>query len=86
MNRHRTDAVSLAFGAVFLLIAGWWVVGRTIDIGLPAFGWLLALALIVVGGLGLLGALRGPRELAANRSEPPAEQDPARDPADDDPY
>jgi len=58
MNRHRTDAVSLAFGAVFLLLAGWWAIGRTIDIGLPAFGWLLALGLIAVGALGLVGALR----------------------------
>jgi hypothetical protein len=72
MNRHRTDAISLAFGAVFLLIAGWWVVGRTIDIGLPAFGWLVALGLIVVGALGLIGALRGgSREPVATTSEPP---------------
>jgi hypothetical protein len=59
MNRHRTDAVSLAFGAVFLLVAGWWVIGRTIDVGLPTLGWAVALGLIVIGVLGLLGALRG---------------------------
>ncbi|OLB79195.1 MAG: hypothetical protein AUI14_10985 [Actinobacteria bacterium 13_2_20CM_2_71_6] len=63
MNRHRTDAVSLAFGAVFLLVAGWWLVGRTVDIGLPTLGWAVALGLIVVGVLGLLGSLRrGPKE------------------------
>jgi len=72
MNRHRTDAISLAFGAVFLLIAGWWVVGRTIDIGLPTFGWTLALGLIAVGALGLIGALRGgSREPATSRPEQP---------------
>jgi hypothetical protein len=72
MNRHRTDAVSLAFGAVFLLIAGWWVVGRTIDIGLPTFGWTLALGLIAVGAVGLVGALRGgSREPAPSRPEQP---------------
>jgi hypothetical protein len=72
MNRHRTDAISLAFGAVFLLVAGWWVVGRTVDIALPAFGWTLALGLIVVGAVGLIGALRGgSREPVANRSDQP---------------
>jgi len=80
MNRHRTDAVSLAFGAVFLLIAGWWVVGRTIDIRLPTFGWVLALGLIAVGGVGLVGALRGgSREPVASQPEQPAERNPADD-------
>ncbi|OLE30643.1 MAG: hypothetical protein AUG44_00785 [Actinobacteria bacterium 13_1_20CM_3_71_11] len=72
MNRHRTDAVSLAFGAVFLLIAGWWVIGRTVDIGLPALGWAVAMGLIVIGVLGLLGALRGGhREQVSAPPEPP---------------
>jgi hypothetical protein len=72
MNRHRTDAVSLAFGAVFLLVAGWWLIGRTIDIGLPALGWAVALGLIVIGVLGLLGALRGGhREQVSAPPEPP---------------
>jgi TRAP-type C4-dicarboxylate transport system permease small subunit len=59
MKRHRTDALSLAFGAVFLLVAGWWLIGRTIDVGLPTLGWAVALGLIVIGVFGLLGALRG---------------------------
>ena len=72
MNRHRTDVVSLAFGAVFLLVAGWWVIGRTIDIGLPALGWAVALGLILVGVLGLLGALRGGhREPVGGGTDPP---------------
>jgi hypothetical protein len=80
MNRHRTDAISLAFGAVFLLIAGWWVVGRTIDIGLPAFGWTLAVGLIAVGALGLIGALRGgSREQVASQPEPHEPWNPSDD-------
>ena len=72
MKRHRTDAVSLAFGAVFLLTAGWWLIGRTIDVGLPTLGWAVALGLIVIGVLGLLGALRGGhREQAGGGTEPP---------------
>ena len=71
MNRHRTDVVSLAFGAVFLLVAGWWVIGRTIDIGLPTLGWAVALGLIVIGVLGLRGALRGHREQVGGGTEPP---------------
>jgi hypothetical protein len=80
MNRHRTDAISLAFGAVFLLIAGWWAVGRTIDVGLPAFGWTLAVGLIVVGVLGLVGALRGgSREPVASQPEPHEPWNPGED-------
>jgi hypothetical protein len=86
MNRHRTDAISLAFGAIFLLIAGWWVVGRTVDIGLPTFGWVLALALIVVGAVGLVGALRGPRAPVADAPvADQAEQPHDWHPTDDEP-
>jgi hypothetical protein len=75
MNRHRTDAISLAFGAVFLLIAGWWAVGRTIDVGLPGLGWLVAVGLIAIGALGLVGALRGPRDREPVASEPSSLED-----------
>jgi hypothetical protein len=71
MNRHRTDAVSLSFGAVFLLVAGWWAIGSRLHIGLPALGWVLAVGLILVGALGLLAALRGGRrEPTAGPPEP----------------
>jgi len=59
MTRHRTDGLSLGFGAVFLFTAGWWLIGRVVDLRLPHLGWLLALALIVVGVTGLARALRG---------------------------
>jgi hypothetical protein len=56
------------------------VVGRTIDIRLPTFGWVLALGLIVVGGVGLVGALRGgSREPVASQPEKPAEWNPSDD-------
>lgn len=74
MNRHRTDAVSLAFGAIFIFLAGWWAVGRSIDIGLPTFGWVVAVGLIVVGALGLLGALRRGQP-APSRTTDPADED-----------
>ena len=71
MKRHRTDAVSLAFGAVFLLIAGWWLIGQRIDLGLPQLGWALAVGLIALGVLGLFGALRGRHEPVASTAEQP---------------
>ena len=70
MNRHRTDAVSLVFGALFLLIAGWWLISRTVQIGLPTLGWLLALGLIALGAIGVLGTVRNNRPPDA-APEPP---------------
>jgi hypothetical protein len=71
MKRHRTDALSLAFGAVYLLVAGWWLIGQRIDLGLPQLGWALALGLIVLGVVGLLGAMRSHREPVRSSPEPP---------------
>jgi hypothetical protein len=67
MRPHRTDGVSLSFGLLFLLIAGWWAVSRVMTVHLPALGWLVAGALIVFGAIGLLGAIRSGR-----RAETPA--------------
>jgi hypothetical protein len=66
MKKHRTDGMSLVFGVVFLLVAAWWLFGRTVHIGLGTLGWVTAVALIAIGGLGLLGALRG-RDHEQNR-------------------
>jgi len=71
MKPHRTDAVSLAFGAVFLLVAGWWLIGQRIDLGLPQLGWLVAFGLIGLGVLGLFGALRGGRRQSVPSTEQP---------------
>ena len=74
MNRHRTDAVSLAFGAIFVLIAGFWLIGRSVQIGLPTLGWVVALGLILLGGLGVLGTVRGKRP--AGPDQPPWPDEP----------
>jgi hypothetical protein len=71
MKPHRLDAVSLAFGAVFLLIAGWWLIGQRIDLGLPQLGWLVALGLIGLGALGLIGALRNRQPARSTSEQPP---------------
>jgi len=65
MKRHRTDGVSLTFGLIFLLIAGWWLIAQSVDVPLPRVGWIVAGGLILLGVLGLVGALR------SGRSEPP---------------
>lgn len=62
MRQHRTDGVSLVFGLIFLLVAVGWLVSQLVDVKVAALGWVAAVALIVVGGLGLLAALRKPGE------------------------
>jgi uncharacterized membrane protein HdeD (DUF308 family) len=66
VRSHRTDTVSLVFGLIFLFLALWVLAGRTLSIGLPTLGWIVAAALITLGTLGLLGALRANR-----RGDPP---------------
>jgi hypothetical protein len=58
MKPHRTDGVSLAFALIFLAIVAWWLAAQLFRLVLPAFGWFVAGALILLGVLGLLGALR----------------------------
>ena len=62
MKAHRTDLVSFAFGLVFLALSGL-VAARPDCSGSPcrAVGWFLAGALILIGVLGLVGALRSGR-------------------------
>ncbi|NUT37471.1 MAG: hypothetical protein HOV79_30880 [Hamadaea sp.] len=71
MKRHSLDVLSLVFGLVFLLIAGLWSVRRVFEVELPPAGYFFAGALVVAGVLGIVSALRGPR----NRQ--PAETDEA---------
>jgi hypothetical protein len=61
MKAHRTDRVSLTFGLLFLAVAAWWLVSRLVDLPLPAGGWFVAGALILIGLLGVVGALRSAR-------------------------
>lgn len=61
MKAHRTDLVSFAFGLTFLALALWWLLARILGLTLPPVGWFLAGALVLIGLLGLLGALRSGR-------------------------
>jgi hypothetical protein len=62
MKPHRADLVSLVFGVVFVLIAVRQAIAAWLDVDLPAFGWLAAFALLTLGVVGLVGAVRGGRE------------------------
>ncbi|SCE79026.1 hypothetical protein GA0074695_1137 [Micromonospora viridifaciens] len=73
MKAHRTDVVSFAFGLVFLALSAWWLLGRILGLMLPPVGWFLAGALILVGLLSLVGALRSGR----HTDPEPARQGPA---------
>lgn len=77
MRAHRTDPVSLIFALVFLAIAAWWLVAQLLDLPVPDAGWFVAGLLILVGVLGLLGALRAGRASAASATAAPAESAPA---------
>jgi len=66
MKRHRTDLLSLLFGAGFLLVVLGWLLRGRYTVHLPVFGWMLAVGLIAAGVLGLLGVLR------SGRDQPPA--------------
>lgn len=74
MKPHRTDGVSLTFAMIFLSLVAWWLLSRLFELPLPAVGWFVAGALIFIGALGLLGALR------SGRGEQPAPPPPAEEP------
>jgi hypothetical protein len=76
MKPHRTDGVSLSFALVFLAVVGWYALAQVVDLDLPAVGWFVAGGLILLGVLGLFGALRSARQApvpaVAPASVPPA--------------
>ncbi|WP_426508038.1 hypothetical protein ACPPVO_56775 [Dactylosporangium sp. McL0621] len=61
MKPHRLDGVSLTFGLIFLGIVVVWLFNQAVSVNLNA-GWIVAVGLILFGGLGLLGALRSDKE------------------------
>lgn len=69
MKKHRTDGLSLTFGLIFLVITVWWLAAQTVNLSLPNAGWFVAGTLIVLGVLGLVGALR------AGRGGPPQDEE-----------
>jgi hypothetical protein len=60
MNRHETDVLSMVFGVAFLAVAAVWVVAKVLDISWLSIGWLFAVAMVVIGLLGLLSVFRRP--------------------------
>ena len=66
MKAHRTDGISLSFALVFFAIFAWWTIAQVVDLELPAVGWFVAGGLILLGVLGLVGALRSARAATAD--------------------
>ena len=64
MNRHDTDAVSLAFGVIFVGVAAWWLLDRVVDLWAPSASWFAAGLLLLLGAIGLVRALRSDRPAA----------------------
>lgn len=93
MKAHRTDVVSFAFGLAFLGLSAWWLLARILGLALPPVGWFLAGGLILIGLLGLVGAMRSgrhpePEPAEATVSAPyeagtPAASTPAAEEADE---
>ena len=83
MRRHATDLVSLIFGLIFVVGAGWWFtvnyLNLTINWELPHLGWFLAGGLIVLGLLGVAASLR--REPPAAEPATVVQTTPANEPA-----
>lgn len=82
MKPHRTDLLSLTFALIFLAIFGWWVFAQVVHVNVPAAGWWVAFGLILLGLLGLMGAIRSAHNAnAAQRSAVPApDPNPSFDP------
>ncbi len=78
MKAHRTDVVSLGFGLFFVALAAWWLLAQLLGLALPPVGWFLAGGLLLIGVLGLVGALRSGR---GNRTAGPQGATPGTAPA-----
>jgi hypothetical protein len=62
MKRHRIDSVSLVFGLLFLAVASGWLFTRSFHVSWNTGSWTIAVGLIIIGVVGLIGALRRPDE------------------------
>ena len=69
MRRHETDAVSLVAGLLFLAVAVVHIAARSTNTEL-SLRWMVPAVLVLLGVVGLLGALRGPRRTAAEAAAP----------------
>jgi hypothetical protein len=61
MKPHPTDSVSLGAGLVFLWIAGFWLLGRFVDLDISALALLAAGLLVIIGAVGMAHVLRAAR-------------------------
>ena len=78
MKPHRTDALSLTFGLIFVGAVTVWVLNKVVNSELPGIGWFVAAALLIAGSIGLVTALRSDRSNAASEA---AASEAAGDPA-----
>ena len=60
MRRHEIDAVSLAAGLLFLIVAVVHIVARSTETDLN-LRWMVPAVLVLLGVLGMLSAVRFPR-------------------------
>jgi hypothetical protein len=60
VRRHEIDAVSLAAGLLFLVVAAVHIVARSTETDLN-LRWMVPAVLVLLGVLGLLSAVRFPR-------------------------
>jgi hypothetical protein len=65
VRRHEIDAVSLAAGLLFLVVAGVHIVARSTETDLN-LRWMVPAVLVLLGVLGLLSAVRFPRREPAD--------------------
>jgi hypothetical protein len=68
MKAHRTDALSLAFGMLFLIIAGAFLANRAFEVRLPDMGILVAIGIVILGAIIAITALfphRKPKSVSA---------------------
>lgn len=64
MKPHRIDPISLIFGLLFLGLVGWWALTQTVSLSAAFAGWVVAIALVSLGVVGILASLSGHRSKA----------------------
>jgi hypothetical protein len=81
MKRHATDSVSLFFGLAFLGIAVAFLFFQGTDAQVPDVRWFLAAGLVLLGLMGIFGALRPRRHADPADADDPEQVEPGS-PAD----